>query len=170
MSRRIDPFVRAHSKMHARFGSVMIPAKDIVEAAVNFSQSLLFENQDGDHPLTVFGTSFLISYRSTLIQIASDHQVQNSGRDPVDVCIPATNGLRTDILTSTGVYRFTPKASDLDSLRDVRIWTYDVAKLPVLSSRFFSHIIRSVCGCSSKRRRKSVCILHDCISAKRCRL
>jgi len=133
---RLDWLNEINAKMHVRLGNVLVPAKDVVSTCIQYTTPLLFDNNDPNFPIQVFGSSFLISFRRRLFQIATGHQLENSQRDYSDVCLVYSALRKTDLLSPQSTFSIKAISEKKDPLTDIRLWQYDVSLLPVLSSRF----------------------------------
>jgi hypothetical protein len=71
--------------MSVRLGMIYVPVGDVLNLVVDFCSPLLLVNSSKEFPLSVAGSSFLISYRGRLIQLSTNHQLLNLDRQAQEI-------------------------------------------------------------------------------------
>lgn len=132
-----DTFTETLAHMSADVGGLYLPALDVLDYSVKFCAPLLFQNDNENFPMSVGGSCFLFRFRGRSFQIATQHQISNTNRNPAEVRIALPEHLETHLLSPAKSFVRTATIEG-DPSADFRIWEYDTS----LDKRFSKNFVR----------------------------
>lgn len=115
-----DTFTETLAHMSADVGGLYLPALDVLDYSVKFCAPLLFQNEDESYPMSVGGSCFLFRFRGRYVQIAAQHQIEDSNRNPAEVRIALPEDAETLMLSPAKSFIRSAKAES-DPSADFRI-------------------------------------------------
>jgi hypothetical protein len=131
-----DPFTNASVKTSVRFGQLYVPINGIHNIVQNHCGPVLLENATDEFQLSVAGSSFLINYRRTNLQICCLHQITNLGRKPNDVRLVHFINGKQIIFPPVNGYTLGEQPDAFANMRDLLISRYPIFDEDHVSRRF----------------------------------
>lgn len=133
----IDLGTQVRMRFHVEIGGVLIPAAELIQATTRYCHPLLLNNGNEALPISVSGSSILIRYRQSLLQLSCLHQIENPGRQVSEARIVDLGPPRL-LVPPKFVTQWDPSEPELENMRDLVAYEYDADAGSTLAPKFLS--------------------------------